>query len=376
MRLYRIEDTTHVDAFNLPSIFDERLALYKEWHDFVFFDRNKRIFGLLNFGVHGNPYDIKRGCGSVLSFFVDPRGRTLTERKLIPLRKLQISPYNPDFLGEDIAVTYLEDNSFKIKGKIDKISFNLNLPVVLPPITSKEIVFDVLGEQKTISIEMARVAGEMAKLWDNWVELPRLFSSGEVTLDGTVFPINTRTSYHDHEGGRFDWSSPWGWDQAVILCDPSIAKEPERARVLFYRYGPSDKFSHGGIIVETKNGKQKYFDGEKIRITRAGRFSGEQSIIPGIARLLYPDYHPSIPERITFSAVDDSDKLNIIFTPKAVCSIVAASISGTSDTELNEMFCSATLSGSVGGQVYNKTIPCWFESVRPRGSVNNYADEA
>lgn len=376
MRLYSVEDTTYLDAFNIPSIFEDRLALYKEWHDFVFYDRKNRIFGLLNFGVHGNPYDAKRGYGSVLSFFVDPRGKILTESMLIPLGKLQISAYNPDFLGENVAVTYLKDNTFKIKGKIDKISFDLSLPVILPPVSSREIGFDVIGEHETISIGMIRAAEEMGQFWDNWVELPRLLSFGEVTLDGTVFPINTHTGYHDHEGGRFDWGTPWGWDTGVILCDPSNAKEPESVRFLFYRYGPSNELSYGGISVEKKNGKKKFFGSEKIQITRTGRFSGEQSIIPGVTRLLYPDYHPCVPERIVFSAVDDSDKLNVIFTPRAVCSIIASSINGTLDTVLNEMFCSAILSGSVEGKIYNKTIPCWFESVRPRGSVRNFAVEA
>jgi hypothetical protein len=376
MSLHSIKDTKHIDAFNIPSIFNNRLALYKEWHDFVFYDRKNRIFGLLNFGIHGNPYDAKRGYGSVLSFFVDPRGRILTESKLIPLGKLQISAYNPDFLGEDVSVSYLKDNTFKIKGKIDKISFNLSLPVILPPVSSKEILFDVLGEHETISIGMIRAADEMRKFWDNWVELPRLLYFGEVTLNGTVFPINTRTGYHDHEGGRFDWGTPWGWDTGVILCDPSNAKEPESARFLFYRYGPSNELSYGGFIVENKNGKKKYFGSEKIQITREGRFSGEHNIIPGVIRLLYPDYNPCVPERIIFSAVDGSDKLNIIFKPRAVCSVIPSSIDGTSDTELNEMFCSASISGNVGGKTYKKTIPCWFESVRPRGSVRNFDFEA
>jgi len=60
----RLEDVSWVDAFALPSIFDPRLPLYKEWHDFVFFDRASQVFGLLNFAVHGNPYDSRRGYGA------------------------------------------------------------------------------------------------------------------------------------------------------------------------------------------------------------------------------------------------------------------------------------------------------------------------
>src|SRR3989337_1016419 len=92
MTLYRVEDTASIDAFTLPSIFDTKASLYQEWHDFVFFDRKKRIFGLLNFGLHGNPYDSKRGWGSVLSYIVDPTGKIFSEIKLIPLGNLKAHP--------------------------------------------------------------------------------------------------------------------------------------------------------------------------------------------------------------------------------------------------------------------------------------------
>ena len=79
-----------------------------------------------------------------------------------------------------------------------------------------------------------------------------------------------------------------------------------------------------------------YKTSENTQITRTGRFSGEQRTIPGVIRLLYPDYHPYIPERIVFSAVDGSDKLNIIFTPRAVCSVIPSSINGKMEMPKNQ----------------------------------------
>ena len=377
MGLYLIEDTAHISSFALPSIFADRLPLYKEWHDFVFYDRRKHLFSFLNFGVYGNPYDSKRGYGLALLFFIDQRGRTYAEMKTIALRDLQVSPYSPDFISEDAKVLYTKSNNlFKIKSQIGKLACDLQLPVILPPVSSKEIFLDVVKMHQTINLGMTRGAMEMSKLWDNWAELPRIPVSGEVTLNGTTIPIDTRTGYHDHEGGRFDWGSTWGWDTGVVLCDPSARKEPEKIEFRFYRWGPSDKLSHGGIVIGLRNGKQKYFDSGNIHIERTGRFSNEWSVVPGITRLLYPDYHPDVPEKIVFSASDDQDKLGITFTPKGLCSIVAASVCGEPERVFNEMFCSATISGHVGDTVYDKTIPSWFESVRPRGSVKHYAVEA
>lgn len=375
MGLYRIEDTTHLLSFALPSIFADRLPLYKEWHDFVFYDRRQRVFSFLNFGVYGNPYDSKRGYGLALLFFIDKQGRTFAEMKTIALNGLKVSPYNPDFICEDVEVLYLKDNSFTIKSRIGKLTCNLKLPVVLPPVSSKEVFLNVLQMHRSVNIGMSRAAMEMSKLWDNWAELPRVLVSGEVTLNGSTVPIDTHTGYLDHEGGRFDWGNTWGWDTGVILCDPTARREPERVEFRFYRWGPSDKSAHGGIVISVKNGGQKYFDNGNIQITRTGRFSNEWSVVPGITRLLYPDYHPDVPEKIIFSASDDRDKLDIIFTPKGLCSIVAASVCGAPDRVFNEMFCSATITGHVGDTVYDKTIPCWFESVRPRGSVKHYAVE-
>jgi hypothetical protein len=137
MTLYRVEDTASVDAFTLPSLFDTKASLYQEWHDFVFFDRKKRVFGLLNFGVHGNPYDAKRGWGSVLSYIVDPAGKIFSEIKLIPLSHLEVSSYNPNFIDENFSVNLLKDNSFKVIGKMEQTSFDLNFKVALPPVTER-----------------------------------------------------------------------------------------------------------------------------------------------------------------------------------------------------------------------------------------------
>jgi hypothetical protein len=365
MTLYRVEDTASVDAFALPSIFDKRVRLYQEWHDFVFFDRKTRIFGLLNFGVHGNPYDSKRGWGSVLSYVVDPAGKIFSEIKLIPISKLKISSYNPDFIGNAFSVTFLKDNSFEVKGKMEEISFDLSFRVALPPVTNKDIFIDVIQEQEP-TVKMVLAAQEMNRQWDNWVELPRLLVNGKLKLNKKIYPIKTSQGYQDHEGGCFDVGTAWGWDTGVVLCDPSAVNEPEVADFLIYRYGPTDSFSYGGVFVETKNGKKDFFDSGNIQIVTKGKYDGNLSIMPAITRLLYPDYHPTIPKTTTYIAAKGSDKLEITFTPKAVCSIVNASLITDSEVVFNEMFCEANLSAQIRGDTYDCVIPCWFESVRPR----------
>jgi hypothetical protein len=372
MTLYRVEDTASVDAFTLPSIFDTKGRLYQEWHDFVFFDRKKDLFCLLNFGVHGNPYDSKRGWGSVLSYTVDPNRKIFSELKLIPMSQLEISPYNPNFISDNISVTFLKDNSFDVTGKMDQTSFDLNFRVALPPVTNKDIFIDILKEQNPTA-KMLRVAQEMNCQWENWVELPRLLVKGKLKLNKKTYSIRTSQGYQDHEGGCFDIGRTWGWDTGVIFCDPIADQEPERVDFLIYRYGPSSDLSYGGVFFETKSGKKQFFDNAEMHIASKGKYDGNLNIMPAITKLLYPDYRPAIPRNLTFTGSKGQDKLEIVFTPKAVCSIVNASPINPSEVVFNEMFCEVSLTGKIKGNTYDCVLPCWFESVRPRKRIDNYA---
>jgi len=361
----RVEDVRWVDSFDLPSIFDPHSVLYKEWHDFVFFDRKRNVFGLLNFAIHGNPYDARRGYGAALAFLVAPSGKIHTGLKLIPLSELKVSPYTPDFVTKEVSVSYLNNNSFNIKGHIEGISLDLNLPVVLPPVTMNQIAFGILTRNR-INLGMLEVANEMAQIWDKWVELPRLDVVGTIGIDGTNYSIDTTTGYQDHEGGRFEWGSVTGWDTGVLLCDPTNPGEPAKVSFLFYRYGPSGGSQYGGIIVKSPDGREKYFESQLVSIVKSGDYSGERAYVPGVTLLLYPDYRPKIPKTITFSASDHSDNIEITFSPRAVCTIVVAG-SDEAETTFNEMYCTTAFSATIGGEKFSGAIPCWFESVRPRG---------
>ncbi len=361
----RVEDVRWVDSFDLPSVFDPRLVLYKEWHDFVFFDRTENVFALLNFAVHGNPYDSRRGYGAALAFIVKPDGDVHTALELIPLSGLTVSPYNPDFLSEKVSVSYLSSGSFSIKGRIEDVSVDLNLAVAAPPVTMSQIASDILSTNRA-TLGMLEAANDMAQVWDKWVELPRLDVVGTMGVGTRKLTIDTTTGYQDHEGGRFDWGSVNGWDTGVLLADPSSEGEPRKVSFLFYRYGPSGGSEYGGIIIRTPAGKEKYFASSSTRVTDSGEFVGPRGYLPGVTRVLYPDYRPRIPEKVAFSAVDGADSIDIVFTPRAACTIVVAG-RDEAETTFNEIYCAAELDASVGGERYYGTIPCWFESVRPRG---------
>jgi len=365
LTLYRIEETASVDAFSLPSIFDGKLRLYQEWHDFVFFDHTRRIFGLLNFGVHGNPYDSKRGWGSVLSYIVNPQEKIFTEIKLIPMDKLEVSSFSPNFISKTCEVTFLKDYSFEVQGHMEKVEFDLNFRVAEPPVSNKDIFLEIMRQQEP-NVKMMLAAREMSRQWDSWVELPRLIVKGKLKLGNETYQIETSQGYQDHEGCSFDISTTWGWDTGVVLCDPSAALEPRRVDFLFYRYGPTSSSSYGGIFFETKKGEKVFFDSENTMIDMNGNYKGSLNIMPGITKLLYPDYHPKISKETTLTSAKGTDSLEITFTPKAVCCIVNTSLLTDSEVVFNEMFCDAHLHSEIAGNKYDCIIPSWFESVRPR----------
>jgi hypothetical protein len=370
----RIDDVVWTDTFRLPSFFDPKARFYKEWHDFAFYDRGSGIFALMNFGVHGNPYDAKRGYGAALTFMVEPGGKAHAAMRLMPLRELTVSPFSPDFVGNGVSVSCVKKNSFRVQGEIGDISLDLNLPIMAPPVTIDQMGYDMMSGRR-VTDEMRGAASEMSSLWDTWVELPSLGAFGKINIGGASYSVNTNTGYQDHEGGRFDWGTVKGWDIGVLLCDPTTGREPAKVSFLFYRYGASGAVSYGGIIFRTSSGKEKRFGSECVEIVGSGEFSGERVYLPGITRLLYPDYRPPTPATVRFSAHDLSDRLEIVFTPKAVCTIVAAGALGEGETTFNEMFCGAAIRAKIGGESYHTTIPCWFESVRPRGRLKEHAPE-
>jgi hypothetical protein len=372
MTIYRVEDTASVDAFMLPSLFDARAKLYQEWHDFVFYDRKARVFALLNFGVHGNPYDSKRSWGSVLSYIVDQSENIFSELKLIPISHLEISSYNPNFIGDNFSVALKPDNSFDILGKMENTSFNLNYKVVTAPITDKDIFIEVLNERNP-NAKILLAAQEMNRQWENWVELPRLSVKGEIKIKNKSYAIETNQGYQDHEGGCFDIGTTWGWDTGVIFCDHLVVGEPERVDFLIYRYGPSNELSYGGIFVETKEGKKQFFDNSKMQITEEGNYDGNVSIMPGITKLLYPDFHIEIPKTKRFTAAKAQDRIDVTFRPKALCCVVNTSLANPSEVVFNEMYCEANLIGNIGDQNFECVLPCWYESVRPRKRVKTFA---
>jgi hypothetical protein len=205
----------------------------------------------------------------------------------------------------------------------------------------------------------------MAKVWDKWVELPRLDVTGTLGVGGESYTIGTTTGYQDHEGGRFDWGSVTGWDTGVLLADPTKPGEPAKVSFLFYRYGRSGQSEYGGIILRTPAGKERYFASSITQVVKTGEFAGPRGYIPGVTRALYPDYRPLVPQTTTFSAVDGSDSIEIVFTPNAVCTMVVAGLD-LAEITFNETYCSADLDATIDGETYHGTIPCWFESVRPR----------
>jgi hypothetical protein len=120
------------------------------------------------------------------------------------------------------------------------------------------------------------------------------------------------------------------------------------------------------LILKTPSGKEKYFASDIMNVADSGEFAGRRGYLPGVTRALYPDYKPRIPESIVFSAADKGDSISIVFTPRAVCTIVVAG-QDEAETTFNEMYCSAALQAKVGGEEFYGNIPCWFESVRPKG---------
>ena len=135
-------------------------------------------------------------------------------------------------------------------------------------------------------------------------------------------------------------------------------------------------FHMAASFLKLRIGKRQFFDSAKMKITATGDYDGNHEHNACNHTITISDYRPTIPKNRTFTASKGPDKLEVVFTPKAVCSIVNTSIINSSEVVFNEMFCEATLMGKIGGNTYECVLPCWFESVRPRKRVESNAIDA
>ncbi|MFW9845871.1 MAG: hypothetical protein ACFFD6_03935, partial [Candidatus Thorarchaeota archaeon] len=71
MYVAKREDLKYLDAFHPPTIFDDSIDLYKEWHHFVLYDDRNQLFGIMNFSITGNPYSFDKGFVTAIVVFVD-----------------------------------------------------------------------------------------------------------------------------------------------------------------------------------------------------------------------------------------------------------------------------------------------------------------
>lgn len=350
MYAVRREELKYIDAFHPPTIFDEAIDLYKEWHHFVFFDRQKKLFGLLNLSVTGNQNNPKKGIATVIMVLTDSTLRWRGNIESFSVRSLRFSNLHPSILLGRMSVIY-ENGLYQIFGKLQsqRTLVDLRFKIDFSPVTSKPIP-----------------PGGFSPVWKDWVGVPRLTVDGTLFVEEEEFKITKGIGYHDHNRGRFKWGDPFGWDGGFLLEDV-VFDELGPVVIGFFIDRSVDARSgrQSVVFLWTRDGPRKIFSSHQVQTKQSGVFEGPYHKLPGTARILWPERPRSVPSVIKIIATDNRDEIQIDLEPVTLCQIISSNHLGKGETIWNEIYGITRVKGLIEGKTICKKTKGYLESVRP-----------
>jgi len=197
-----------------------------------------------------------------------------------------------------------------------------------------------------------------------WVIVPQLEASGELTLGARSLRIATARAYHDHNWGRFRWSADLAWEWGFAIAE----NDAEPWTVVFSRLmdqGGRRTFSQGVLVWQGPSHVRTFHDRE-IRIARSGFHRQREALtLPPVGAFLMPGAASGVPARFELEAGGLGDDLTIAFSPESHARIVLPSDDNALQlTVVNEVVGRAQVRGHVGGRAFDFSSATIMEFVR------------
>lgn len=349
-RQHHIEDLKYMDAFQPPTIFEDTIDLYKEWHHFVFFDHKSELFGFLNFSVTGNPYFINKGFATIIMLFTSPNLRWYGNLESSTIESLKLFKTTPSIFLQNTSVNY-KSGFYNLFGRLQSQStlIDLSFRVNCQPTTAD-----------TLTLE------GIAPVWKGWVGIMNLVVNGRLFVDGEEFKIINGFGYHDHNKGRFKWGEPFGWDGGFILGE--IQHKSMGLLTVSFLIGHSfndQKKRKAAVFLWNQKTLEKIFNPHQVQVEEIGNFTGPYQKFPGSSRILWPERPRGVPSKLKLVADDNADHIEIIFTPITLCQIVSSNHLGEGETFWNEFYGVIEIEGQINNEKLRKEVKGYLESVRP-----------
>lgn len=322
-----------IDRAHLPQPGSSKRQDFKEWYHFNIVDPDQGLDIIFNFSLAGDVTRAGAARADVIALChlagggwfgaIDSYDGVAVE---VASDRLMIA------LGPN-SVTFA-DNAYHIAWRLQDESFVLDAR--LSPRVEPLLIWN----------ETSVGSGSL-----NWLIVPDLEASGQLTVNGTTKSFHRIDSYHDHNWGCWKWGEDFGWDWG-FATEPRPAPEAPALTLVFGRTTSrnGDTIYEQNLAVWNHAELAKFFTRRQVRARREGRHLGDIPRLPGAARLINQGRVLNVPARYRISARDDPDWLDIEYSVETALQISVPTDFGFGLVELNETFGMARIRGEVGGR--------------------------
>lgn len=182
----------------------------------------------------------------------------------------------------------------------------------------------------------------------HWQVTPRLLANGWLQVAGNRYRLSDAPAYHDHNWGRFSWSSDFSWEWGYAL--PVERENPWS--VVFVRLldrAHLNDLMQGLFVWHTERPRRLFRAGD-VQVCHEGLLRKERVLkLPRVMSLVHPGQASDVPRRLLVRAARGEDRVCLEFLPDDVAAVVVPDETGLGFTVIYEVSGRVFVEGRVDG---------------------------
>ncbi len=197
----------------------------------------------------------------------------------------------------------------------------------------------------------------------DWLVLPRLLATGQVTVGGQRFELGDAVAYHDHNWGHFSWGAGFSWEWGYGIGQD--AEDPWS--VVFVRLldqGGARVFTQGLFIWRGPQPFRVLRDRE-LSVAHDGLIRAQRPFrIPRVSGLLVPSDSCAVPARVQVEGRGEGDRISFSFETRDLAQVVIPKDEDpTGLAVINEAYGDLKVQGDLRGERISLSGPAFYEVV-------------
>lgn len=194
----------------------------------------------------------------------------------------------------------------------------------------------------------------------HWLVLPRLLTSGTITVGGRTFPVLDAPAYHDHNWGHFGWGRDFAWEWGFGLpADPTCPWS-----TVFVRLGDRarTRAMMQGLMLWRGARQHRLFRDHEVEVLHEGLLRPPRICkIPGVMGLISPGLATDVPRRAILRGSSGDDRLEAVFDAEDISQVIIPNDDDLGVTIINEVAGVLTLEGRIRGELVTMSGRTIFE---------------